>query len=78
MSVVEVNNPHLLSFVRINAGNRVIVVGNFSEEPQQFDGNRLRTAGLGRFFEDAITGRTFSTSGDVQLDSYEILWLSRV
>ncbi len=78
MDLVQVNNKHLLSFVRVNAGHRLIVIGNFSEEPQVFDGNRLRTAGLGRFFEDAITKVTYPTSGDVLLEPYQILWLCRV
>ncbi|MEQ9406185.1 MAG: alpha-amylase family glycosyl hydrolase [Fuerstiella sp.] len=78
MELVSVDNPHLLSFIRVNQGHRLIVVGNFSEDTQVFEGNRLRTAGLGRFFEDAITHQTYATSGNLTLDPYQILWLCRV
>jgi len=78
MELVRVNNPHLLSFVRVNTGHRLIVIGNFSEQAQTFDGNHLRTAGLGRFFEDALTGESYPTSSTLQLEPYQILWLSRV
>lgn len=78
MDLVSLNNKHLLSFVRVNEGHRLIVIGNFSDKPQTFAGNRLRTAGLGRFFEDAITKETFPTSIDLPLEPYQILWLGRV
>ncbi len=77
MELVQTGNPHLLSFARMYDSHRLIVLANFSERPQAVDGNRLRTVGLGRFFEDAITGRELATSEDIQLEAYEILWLSR-
>ena len=78
MELVEVRNDHVLCFVLENSGNRLIVVGNFSSQPQTFAGNRLRTGGLGRFFEDAITKKTHATSEDLMLAPYEIMWLCRV
>jgi amylosucrase len=78
MELITTGNHHVLSFVRINGGNRVIVIGNFSEEPQTIIGNHLRTAGLGRFFQDAISGRNYGTSEDIQLEPYQYLWLCRV
>ena len=78
MELVNTGNPHVLSFVRYHESHRLIVAANFSEHPQQIRGNLIRTAGLGRFFEDALTGTTHSTSEDVHLDSYQILWLCRV
>ena len=78
MELVEVKNDHVLCFVRENSGNRLIVVGNFSDQVQTFAGNRLRTAGLGRFFQDAITHKTYATSDDLMLPPYEIMWLCRV
>lgn len=77
MELVQTGNPHLLSFVRMYDSHRLIVLANFSEHPQAVDGNRLRTVGLGRFFDDAITGREFATSEAIELAAYEVLWLSR-
>ncbi len=78
MELIATNNEHVLGYVRSHAGSRLIVLANFSAEPQTIDGNRLRTAGLGRFFRDEIQGATFASSKLLALESYQIVWLSRV
>ncbi|TWU33681.1 alpha-amylase family glycosyl hydrolase [Novipirellula artificiosorum] len=78
MDLVHTGNPHLLSFVRIFESYRLIVLANFSDQPQSVDGNRLRTVGLGRFFKDVLTGQEFGTSEDIELSAYEFLWLLRI
>ncbi len=78
MELVNTGNPHVLCFVRSRDAHRLIVVANFCEHPQSLSGNTLRTAGLGRFFEDALTGQTYGTSQDLHVDPYQILWLKRV
>jgi amylosucrase len=78
MELVATDNPHVLGYVRMHEGNRLLVLANFSEEPQAVAGNRLRTAGLGRFFQDRISGTTIATSTDIELDTYGFLWLERV
>ena len=78
MELIATANDHVLGYVRVHEGDRLIVLANFSPMQQYVEGNRLRTAGLGRFFEDKITGETHGTSESVQLDSYQILWLVRV
>jgi amylosucrase len=78
MELVATGNPHVLSFVRYHDSHRLIVAANFSEQPQLIQGNSIRTAGLGRFFIDALTRRTHATSEDIELDPYQILWLCRV
>lgn len=78
MELVPVPNVHLLCFLRVFAGHRLLVIANFSEERQAVDGNHLRTVGLGRFFQDALSQQTFATSEKVWLEPYQIVWLSRV
>lgn len=78
MELVPVKHDHVLGFLRHSGGSRVIVVANFSEQPQTIQGNVLRTVGLGRFFQDALTERTFPTSEDITLGAYDLLWLERV
>lgn len=78
MELIPTRSPHLLTYARQNEGNRLIVVANFSELPQKMDNNRLRTAGLGRFFEDLVSERTITTAEPLQLEPYEYLWLRRV
>jgi amylosucrase len=78
MDLVKTNNPHLLGFVRYHESHRLIVIANFSEDPQVMTGNSIRTAGMGRFFEDLLTNTTYPTSDDLEIAPYQILWLSRV
>ncbi len=78
LQLYPTGNPHLLCFARIHAGSRILVVANFSEHPQQIDGNLLRTAGLSRFFENALSDKQYSTEQPVQIEPYESLWLARV
>ena len=78
MALIATANEHVLGYVRIRDGNRLVVLANFCEQPQQLNGNHLRTAGLGRFFEDVISGTTFGTSDPVTLQPYQIVWLNRI
>ena len=78
MDLIATSNEHILGYVRFNNGNRLIVLANFSEEPQQIEGNKLRTAGLGRFFQNVIDDKTYATSERIVLAPYQILWLNRV
>ncbi len=78
LQLVPVTSPNVLAFVRQTDASRIVVLANFSDEPQSVAGNAMRTAGLGRFFEDRITGTTYPTSEDLGLDAYQVLWLHRV
>ncbi len=78
MELFPTDSSHVLGFSRTYDSSRLLVVANFSEREQSVAGNRLRTAGLGRFFEDVLSGERISTSHDVVLQPYEFFWLSRV
>lgn len=78
MELIPTSNPHILGYVRVHDGNRLMVVANFSEDPQTVPGNRLRTSGMGRFFKDEISGREYGTSDPIELEGYGLLWLSRI
>src|SRR6056297_890009 len=70
MELVITGNESVLGFVRYRDGHRLVVMANFSERQQQVDGNKLRTAGLGRFFEDVISGTTIATSAPLKMEPY--------
>ena len=78
MELVATDNEHVLGYVRVRDGDRLVIFANFSEELQAIDGNRLRTAGMGRFSKDVITETTCATSEPVALEPYQVLWLKRV
>ncbi|MCA9038261.1 MAG: alpha-glucosidase C-terminal domain-containing protein [Planctomycetaceae bacterium] len=78
MELFDSHEVRVLAFVRAHEGNRLVVLANFSEEQCQLPGNYLRTAGMGRFFRDAISEVEYPTSEPLNLDAYQILWLERV
>lgn len=77
MELVATDNEHVLGYTRLHEGSRLLVLANFSDQPQSVAGNRLRTAGLGRFFQDRITETTIATSVDLKLEPYGFMWLER-
>ncbi len=78
MELIPVDSPHVLAYLRQSSGSRLVVLANFSEHEQSVEGNRLRTAGLGRFFLDLYSGETLGTSQSVSLGPYQFRWLKRV
>lgn len=78
MSLFSTGNPHALGFIRQLDGSRAAILANFQESQQSIDGNRLRTAGMGRFFEDVLTGNEYGTSNALIMEPYQILWLNRL
>jgi len=78
MELVPLHNQHVLGYSRFNDSDRLIVLANFSDYPQLVSGNIVRTAGLGRFFEDQLSNTTYQTSHDLELKPYEVVWLRRV
>ena len=69
--------PSVLAYLRKREGARLIVLANFSESPQQVDGNLLRTHGPGRFFTDLWSGESVATSAPVAMGPYAFRWLTR-
>ena len=78
MQLVPTGNKHVLGFLRVLEGNRLVVLANFADSPQSLDGNTIRTAGMGRFFEDVLSKVTYATSETIELEPYQLLWLHRV
>ncbi len=78
MELFDTGNDHVLGFIRRESGHRVVVVANFSATEQVIDANRIRTAGLGRFFQDCVAGLTIQTTQNVSLSPYQFQWLVRI
>ena len=77
MELVPTGNNHILSYVRQNSGNRILVLANFSDTKQKVTGNMIRTAGMGRFFKNLLCDAVVSTSDDLVLKPYQLMWLNR-
>jgi amylosucrase len=78
MDLCDTGNDHVLGFARVNQGQRIVVLANFSDTQQLVDGNRLRTAGMGRFFVDLFSDRELGTSHKLTMEPYQLMWLKRI
>jgi amylosucrase len=76
MEVIETGSPQLFGFVRQHAGQRLLVVANFSEHPRELDQNRLRVYGPGYSFTDLISGNSIVAEAPLRLDAYQCVWLA--
>ncbi|MFL5590185.1 MAG: alpha-amylase family glycosyl hydrolase [Ktedonobacteraceae bacterium] len=72
---VETGNGHLFGYVRHGGGQRLFVVANFSDHPQEMDANQLRAYGAGYHFTDQITGQMLTAERPLRLEPYECVWL---
>jgi amylosucrase len=72
---VETGNGHLFGYVRHGGGQRMLVVANFSEHPQEMDTDRLRVYGPGFSFTEMITSRTLTADRPLGLEPYQCMWL---
>jgi amylosucrase len=75
LEVIESGNAHLFGYVRHHDRQRLLIVANFSERPQELDANRLRMYGPGYQFTELISGRAFAVEGPLTLKPYQCVWL---
>jgi len=75
MELLPLENSHLLSFVRRNNENVLIVLANFSERELEVDLFLLRAEGYGHFLKDVLSGEIYSTKEKIRLKPYALLWL---
>src|SRR6266853_1174639 len=71
----ESGNGHLFGYVRHGGGQRLFVVANFSDHPQEMDSDRLWVYGLGYSFTDIITSQTLTAVRPLRLEPYQCVWL---
>jgi len=68
-------NDRLLAYVRSSGGQRVLVVANFSEAPQEMEANRLRLTGGSTRLRDLLTDTVHVTREPFVLGPYGFVWL---
>ncbi len=72
---VETGNGHLFGYVRHGGGQRLLIVANFSDQPQEMDADRLRMYGPGYSFTDMIACQTLTAERPLRLEPYQCMWL---
>jgi len=75
MADIDTGNEHVLGYVRVHDGERVLVLVNFTEHEQAVAGNRLRLYGLSYAFTELVSGAAISPNQDLVLEAYRFVWL---
>lgn len=75
LEVITTDNAQVFGFVRHHSGQRLLILANFSEQPQPVDGNVLRMYGPGTRFSDLIRQTSFTIGEMLLLEPYQYLWL---
>ncbi|MEW6179661.1 MAG: alpha-amylase family glycosyl hydrolase [Chloroflexota bacterium] len=73
--IIGLHSKQIFAYIRQSAGERVLVVCNFSEQPQMIDGNEIRLHGLGYDFVDLVSGKSYSSTNTLLLEPYQFVWL---
>ncbi len=71
---IETGSPRVLGYLRVHAGEQVLVLANFSEQAQVLPANLLRLYGLSYHFTDLVSGARLPP-GDLTLDAYAFVCL---
>jgi amylosucrase len=75
-TIIDTGNPHVLGYVRQQAGQRVVALASFSEHPHTIAASLLRIHGLGYRFQDLVSNRAVALEEELHLDPYQFVWLA--
>ena len=75
---LDSGNPHVLAFERVNAGETVLILANFSEHSQVVEQRHLPATDLRKPYKNLLTGEDFlidPVEGRFVLLQYGMVWL---
>ncbi len=75
LEVVDSGSPHVLAYLRLHAGQRALVLANFSEAPQVVPANVLRLSLLSYQVNDLATGAAVPMQ-DLRLEPFQFVCLT--
>jgi glycosidase len=73
--IAEVDNEHILGYIRSDSSNTILVLANFSDYPQVVAANTLRLYLLGYKYLDLLAGIEIDFE-DREIEAYGILFLT--
>ncbi len=72
---IHTDNPHIFGYIRRGEEDQLLILNNFSDDPQIIPGNTLRLYGLSYEFEDLISGGRVRVQDDLKLPPCQFVWL---
>ncbi len=75
---VWTHNDQVFGLLRHSPRGRILILGNFSEQPQNVPAYRLRELGFGGVLTDHLSGKSVAGFLDLTLQPYEAFWLENI
>jgi amylosucrase len=72
------HNDQVLGLLRESAYGRLLVLANFTEQPQIVQASRLREIFSNRLFFNALNNERLSFPDDLNLEPYQVMWLQAI
>jgi glycosidase len=73
--VIETGNPHVFGYIHWHFFQGIMVLVNFSDQPQTLDMARFRTYGMKSLVHDLIKEEEVNLARPYALEPYQFLWL---
>ena len=73
--IIDAGNKHVLGYFRHHSEQSVLVLANFSEDPQIISAKRLRLLGLRKTISDIVAGRTVIATEQLEMEPYQMMVL---
>ena len=73
--VIDTDNPSVFGFIHWHLFQGLLVLANFSEQPQDVDMVHFRTYGLKPVVYDLVSEQEVSLGRSLTLHPYQFLWL---
>lgn len=71
----DYDNGHVLAIERLNAGEMIVILANFSEAAQTIERRYLPPVNPQQSCADLLSGKTYRAGDDLTLPPYGMLWL---
>ncbi len=75
MEVIGTGNPHLFGYIRSFDNQKIVVINNFSDRPQQMDAALLKKYGVGKQVANLLGDEALVIGDQLSLDEYRSVWL---
>ena len=72
---VWTHNDQVFGLLRQSPRGRILILGNFSDQPQKVAHDRLQALGFGGDLSDQLTGKRLAGWLDLDIQPYGALWL---
>jgi amylosucrase/maltose alpha-D-glucosyltransferase/alpha-amylase len=71
--IIDTGNTHVFGYFRQHNEQNVLVLANFSDEPQIIEARQLRLLGLRKSITDIVAGRTMIATRQLEMEPYQFM-----